>query len=186
MAGGQPKKAVAAITASTRSIPLLRWKAHRSPVSALTAVMSTSCSGQVCMGSCAATIGRRLTPFPWATERASAPIRRRIVVGLPPGWLARANYVRICPQSTVGGGSAGCALGLMRRWNISSSVIWLARVNATLAPAEVPTKMSAFRTSRPASAMPVTRPISHALAANPPPARTKARRLPVSRSSPCN
>jgi hypothetical protein len=180
MVGGQPKKAALAITASTRSISLLRSKARRSPVSALTATMSTLCSGQVCMGSCAATICRRLEPFPPATASASAPIRWRIAVGLPPACFARAKSARSCTQATVGGGSAGCALGLTRRWNISSSATRLVRCSATLAPDEVPTKRSAFRTSRPASAMPVMRPISHALAAYPPPARTKARRVMLS------
>ena len=49
-----------AITASTRSMPLSRSKARRSPVSALTVAISTHFFGHVSIGSWAATISRRL------------------------------------------------------------------------------------------------------------------------------
>lgn len=74
--GGEPQKVVVATTASTSSTPLCRSKARRSPVSTLTATIARDFSGQVCTGSCEATMLRRSSPRVPATSSANSPMRR--------------------------------------------------------------------------------------------------------------
>ena len=117
-----------------------------------------------------------------ACFRAIFPKRLRMASRLPPAAFASAHSRRMLGQSG-GGGEGRLAIGLNCCSKSSLRSVPFARCRATRAPAEVPMNRSESRRSTPAEAMPASSPLSHALAAKLPPARTTARLVAFPMSS---
>jgi hypothetical protein len=164
-----------AATASSSEAPLRRSKIATSPLSAATATMRSSVSGQVSSCTRVAMAARRSDSSTVGAASAARPsqarLRRR-----SPGYAAASRNRSSAPfpiaalRSPVVSASS-CAKSL-------SSGSPLVTSAATTEPAEVPTKRSAPVRSRPRSASPCRSPISHATPVTPPAPRTTARPLP--------
>ena len=178
--GQTPGTAQLAATASTRSTPDLLSNTTSSPVSVSIPVTRRTREGQWCDGSRWAMTSRRTDSATVSVCAAIAPIRCSFCTAVVSGAsMALMNSSVMDSTETPGWSSCAPPASEVCRSKSSSRRTPLPSWAATVEPAEVPSSTSLASSASPASdrwsQMPCNTPVSQAMPARPPPARTRAR-----------